>query len=105
MYELAVETERSIDDYTLQCDYLIWDLENRPGLENLLELLKTTKNISNAAAAFRSTYERPVYNEISIYSRAKISIECYERYTGEKYTKKIHHNYWLFGTYDESLVP
>lgn len=101
LFKYAYETDRALDDYTMQCDFLLLALENKP---KLLTLLKEGKDLGNVTGAFRSTYERSEYNEISIMYRALSAKKFYEKYTKTPYEHKLMCQYYIYGTYDEYWV-
>ena len=83
MYDMAVETGRRLDDVSLQCDFLIWEMQNHyPELDEELREIEELDVLCNRIA---STYERCHPGQMSITVRYAYAAYYYEQYTGEVY--------------------
>lgn len=69
LYDLAVSTNRRIDDVSLQADFVVWEWEN--SYQKLREDLEGVEDLWKATLFIASSYERCSVNEISYEVRLK----------------------------------
>ena len=74
LYDFAVEQGKLLDDPVMQCEFLMWEMEN--SYPELLELLKGAETAWEAVLWFREIYEKADVGAMSTNKRIEAAEQC-----------------------------
>ncbi len=83
LYDMAIDTDRRLDDVSLQCDFLIWEAETN--YSEVFQELKAEPSLGVIVNRIASEYEKSNPNPLGIAVRYAFAKYYYEFYTGEEY--------------------